>query len=48
MTDVFQNILTASFHGSIVILVVMALRLLLKKPRKSICACCGCWQGSGC
>lgn len=38
MTDVFQNILTASFHGSIVILVVMALRLLLKKtPKKYLC-----------
>ena len=48
MTDVFQNILTASFHGSIVILVVMALRLLLKKtPKKYLCLL---WllAGSGC
>ena len=38
MTDVFQNILTASFHGSIVILVVIVLRLLLKKtPKKYLC-----------
>ena len=35
----FQSLLTASFHGSIVILAVMLLRLLLKKtPRKYICA----------
>lgn len=33
-----QNLLTASIHGSVVILVVMLLRLLLKKtPRKYIC-----------
>lgn len=38
MNTLFQNILTASFHGSIVILVVMLLRLVLKKtPRKYIC-----------
>jgi len=38
MTDVFQNVLTASFHGSIVILVVILLRLLLKKtPKKFLC-----------
>ena len=38
MESLFSNILTASFHGSIVILVVMALRVLLKKaPRKFIC-----------
>ena len=35
MNTLFQNILTASFHGSIVILAVMLLRLVLKKtPRK--------------
>ncbi|MDY3224279.1 MAG: M56 family metallopeptidase [Candidatus Faecousia sp.] len=38
MESLFSNILTASFHGSIVILVVMVLRVLLKKaPRKYIC-----------
>lgn len=38
MNSFFQNLLTASFHGSIVILVVIFLRLLLKKtPRKFIC-----------
>lgn len=38
MNAFFQRLLTASFHGSIVILVVMILRLLLKKtPRKFIC-----------
>ena len=38
MNTFFQSLLTASFHGSIVILVVMILRLLLKKtPRKFIC-----------
>ena len=31
MNTLFQNILTASFHGSIVILAVMLLRLVLKK-----------------
>ena len=35
MNTFFQSLLTASFHGSIVILVVMILRLLWKKtPRK--------------
>ena len=39
MNTLFQNILTASFHGSIVILAVMLLRLVLKKtPRKYIAA----------
>lgn len=34
----FQNVLTASFHGSIVILAVIALRLALKRaPRKFFC-----------
>lgn len=38
MSNLFQNLLTASFHGSIVILVVMALRLVLKKtPKKFLC-----------
>ena len=32
MNTLFQNILTASFHGSIVILAVMLLRLVLKTP----------------
>lgn len=38
MANLFSNILTASFHGSIVIVAVLILRLLLKKaPRKYIC-----------
>ena len=38
MESLFSNILTASFHGSIVILAVILLRVLLKKaPRKFIC-----------
>ena len=38
MESLFSNILTASFHGSIVILAVMLLRVPLKKaPRKFIC-----------
>ena len=38
MESLFSNILTASFHGSIVILAVIVLRVLLKKaPRKFIC-----------
>lgn len=38
MTTVFQNVLTASFHGSIVILAVILLRLVLKKtPKKFLC-----------
>ena len=38
MTAFFQNVLTASFHGSIVILAVLLLRLVLRKtPRKFIC-----------
>ena len=38
MTMFFQNVLTASFHGSIVILAVIALRLALKRaPRKFFC-----------
>ena len=38
MESLFSNILTASFHGSIVILAVIFLRVLLKKaPRKFIC-----------
>ena len=38
MAALFSNILTASFHGSIVIAAVLVLRLILKKaPRKYIC-----------
>lgn len=38
METLFQNILTAGFHGSIVIAAVILLRLVLKKtPRKYIC-----------
>ena len=38
MSTFFQSLLTASFHGSIVILAVILLRLLLKKtPKKYIC-----------
>ena len=38
MTELFQNVLTASFHGSIVILAVILLRLMLKKtPKKFLC-----------
>ena len=45
MNTLFQNILTASFHGSIVILAVMLLRLVLNE---SISACSGCWRDCGC
>ena len=38
MSELFQNVLTASFHGSIVILAVLLLRLVLKKtPKKFLC-----------
>ena len=38
MSEFIQNLLTASFHGSIVILAVILLRLLLRKtPKKYIC-----------
>lgn len=38
MADFLSNILTASFHGSIIILAVMILRLVLRKaPKKFIC-----------
>ncbi len=38
MNGLFQNVLTASFHGSIVILAVLFLRLVLRKAsRKYIC-----------
>ena len=38
MAQFFGNLLTASFHGSIVILAVIVLRLLLKKtPKKFFC-----------
>ena len=48
MNTLFQNILTASFHGSIVILAVMLLRLVLKKTPRSTSACSGCWRDCGC
>ena len=38
MESLFSNILTASFHGSVVIAAVILLRLALKKtPRNFIC-----------
>ena len=38
MTQLFQNILTASFHGSIIITAVILLRLVLKRtPKKFLC-----------
>ena len=38
MEELFQNVLTASFHGSIVIVAVFLLRLALKKtPKKFLC-----------
>ncbi len=38
MDTLFQNILTASFHGSIVIVAVLILRLFLKRtPKKFLC-----------
>lgn len=38
MSNFFQTLLTTSFHGSIVILVVLLLRLVLRKaPKKFIC-----------
>lgn len=38
MDSFFQNVLTASFHGSIVILAVLVLRVALRKaPKKFIC-----------
>ena len=39
MNTLFQNILTASFHGSIVILAVLVLRLVLRKKasRRALC-----------
>lgn len=39
MSALFQNVLTASFHGSIVILAVLVLRLILRKaaPKKYLC-----------
>ena len=36
MYTLFQNLLTASFHGSIVIAVVLLLRILLKKAPKRV------------
>ncbi|MGN1017088.1 MAG: M56 family metallopeptidase [Faecousia sp.] len=38
MNELFRNILTASFHGSIVILAVLVLRLVLRRaPKKYVC-----------
>lgn len=38
MGTLFENILTASFHGSVVIVAVLILRLILRKaPRKYLC-----------
>ena len=38
METLFSNVLTASFHGSVVILAVLLLRLLLRKaPKKYVC-----------
>ena len=38
METLFRNVLTASFHGSVVILAVLLLRLLLRKaPKKYVC-----------
>lgn len=39
MNALFRNVLTASFHGSIVILAVLLLRLILRKaaPKKYLC-----------
>lgn len=38
METLFENILTASFHGSVVIVAVLILRLILRKaPRKYLC-----------
>ena len=38
MSDFFRNVLSASFHGSIVILAVLALRLVLRRaPKKYVC-----------
>ena len=38
MSELFQNVLTASLHGSIVIVAVLLLRLVLKKtPKKFLC-----------
>ena len=38
MTDFFQSLLTASFHGSIIIAAVLLLRTVLRKaPKRAIC-----------
>ena len=38
MGTLFENVLTASFHGSVVIVAVLILRLILRKaPRKYLC-----------
>ena len=48
MSEFLQNLLTASIHGSIVILAVILLRLILRKTPKSISAFFGCWRASVC
>lgn len=48
MTAFFQNVLTASFHGSIVILAVLLLRLVLRKTPKNLSVFCGFWQDCVC
>ena len=38
MGALFENVLTASFHGSVVIVAVLILRLILRKaPKKYLC-----------
>ena len=38
MSSLFSNVLTASFHGSVLILAVLVIRLVLwKTPKKYIC-----------
>lgn len=48
MSELFREVLNASFSGGVVILAVLVLRLVLKKRRKSTSACCGSWRGCGC
>lgn len=48
MAQFLNNLLTASIHGSIVILAVILLRLVLRKTPKSTSACYGCWLASVC
>ena len=46
MNTLFRNILTASFHGSIVILAVMLLRLVLNVPLVWLAPLVGLWPAS--